>query len=735
VNAPKGASRTDALLLGLLIAGLGSLYAVYALRIGNFQDDENQYLELARYVSQHFPGALFQSGLYPRGTQRLDPIILALPFALLRGPGAYQLGHIIQCALFVSTAIPVFLIARQADLGRAASLFAATLCLIVPWALSATSFLAECAAYPAYAWVLYATWAVIRRPSLQRQVLVLVALVVAALARTALLALVPVPALAVLWHEWSWQLAGKPWRVRARQLPARLWSRYRLLAVLVVLALLVYILDQLELLPGRGLAALAGDYGLPHVGSLSILLNRYDSYLARMAAGTGFLALALALPWAVRVLARPREEALHTLAVISTLGLGAILLSLLQAGPDERYVLYGAVPIALASAAALREWARGPRSPVMAAIGVLIGAAVVIALVANTSWPPLANPFDFFTFPSAIFYQRVLLTHASFLHLPLIHPSPELLVEAAIVIAALAWVLLAARWRGARPAVLLAICLIALCAVQTLYGLRKFSATAGEANGANAAARSWVDEQVPAGTDVGALAVSMGETLPYAPLWRATEFWNTSVDYDAFFASAGGLPIPLYSKLLHLTLQPDSGLLKGYSGPSLKTPVAVPRYLLVPNQGTNALGIAGKVVAASSYVALVLVHLSQPARVEWSTAGTSPEGFMTSGKPATAIVYSDTLAAEQRPCATFKLIAPPNFTGRWPYSVQSGGRVVVRGSLAALQTVALTAPLHARANGTATLAVRVQGSVASAAGTVSARLAFFAVGECPVKTP
>ena len=155
---------------------------------------------------------------------------------------------------------------------------------------------------------------------------------------------------------------------------------------------------------------------------------------------------------------------------------------------------------------------------------------------------------------------------------------------------------------------------------------------------------------------------------------------------------------------LQLKLQPDSGLLTGYSGPSLKTPVAVPRYLLVPNQGTNALGIAGKVIAQSSYVAVVLVHLSQPARVEWSTAGTSPEGFMTSGQPATAIVYSDTLAAERRPCATFDLIGPPNFTGRWPYSVQSGGHVIEGGSLAALQTVALTVPLHARANGTATAA-------------------------------
>jgi hypothetical protein len=736
METPRSVSRTDILLLGLLIAALTSVYAIYALRVGNFQNDEEQYLQLARYIAQHFPGALWQSGLYPRGTQRLDPLVLAFPFWLLRGPGAYQLAHIIQCLLFVGAALPVFLLAHRAGLARPASLFAATLSVVVPWAVSATSFLAESAAYPVYAWVLYTTWTVMREPSTRHQALAILALVLATLARTSMLALVPVLPLAVLWHEWSWELRGKPRVTRAYELPARLWSRYRLLTVLAGLGVLTIAADKLGLLPGRGLAALAGGYGVPRVLSVSSLLERYRDYLARMSVGTGFLAVALALPWTLAALVRPRDGGRHAMAVVCALGLGAILLSLLQAGGDERYVLYGAVPISLSAAAALSQWAHSPPS-LRAAAGVLIGAAAVVLLVGSTTWPALANPYDFFTYPAAIFYQRVLLGHASLVHLPLIHPAPGQLVEAVVLLAALAWVVAAGRpMRAARPAcAVLGIGLVALCATQTVYSLRKFTSGAGGASGPNASARSWVDEHVPGGAHVGALALSMGKSSAYVPIWRATEFWNTSVNLDAFLDTPGALPLPLGSELLRLTIQPVSGLLRGSSGAGLATPVKLPRYVLVPQQGTNRVALDGEVVATDPYLPLVLMRLSQPARIDWTISGTSDEGFMASDQLATATVYGGVLTGTRRRCATFSLIAPPGFPGRWPYTVLSDGRSVERGSLVALQTAAIIVPLVPRVAQTgpsATLAVRIHGDVGFPGGlTVSAKLAFFSVEDCP----
>ena len=191
------------LLIVVPVALIALIYVIYALRVGNFQNDEEEYLTVARYVAAHFPGAIWLSSLFARGTQRLDPIILALPFALMRGPGAFQLAHVIQCLLFVSTAVPCFLLARRAGLARTASIFAAVLCIVVPWAVVATSYLAECLAYPVYAWVLYATWNTITRPSLRNDVLALLALVVAVFSRTAMLALLPILPLAIVWHEWT----------------------------------------------------------------------------------------------------------------------------------------------------------------------------------------------------------------------------------------------------------------------------------------------------------------------------------------------------------------------------------------------------------------------------------------------------------------------------------------------------------------------------------------------------
>lgn len=727
--------RRDLLIVAVPVALIALVYVIYALRVGNYQDDEEQYLSMARYVATHFPGAMWQSSVFVRGTQRLDQIVLALPFALMRGPGAYQLAHVIQCVLFASTAIPCFLLARRAGLPRAASIFAALLCIVVPWAVVATSYLAESLAYPAYAWTIYATWNTIVRPSVRNDALAILALLIAVLSRTAMLGLTPILPLAIVWQEWGWGLRGTPLRQRPRALAGRLWSAHRLVSAIVALALLALALGSLDLLPGRGLATLSGDYALPQLEPLLNLLDRYREYLSRMAAGTGLIALALALPWAAGTLARARDGARHALAVVCALGLAAILLSLLSAPGDERYVLYCAVPIALACAASLSDLAHVSRVSTKAALGVLAGTAAVIALTASAVWPPLANPYDFFTFPAAMFYERVLLMHANKVSLPLIHPSAGTLIALALALAMVAWALIASRVRGAaRPtAVLLGVGVIALCGVQTTYALRKF--TTGAGGGPSAAERSWVDAYVPAGVRVGALSVSLGETSDYLAIWRSTEFWNTSVEQDVSFGPvAGWLPFPPGSEPVHLTIQPGSGLLSAIGGPATTTPIRPPEWLLIPAQGTNRIVLAGRVVAHASYVPLELERLSRPARALWEINATTPEGFLVSGKPAPVTVFSGALAGLSRPCATFSLIAPPAFAGSWPYTVSSG-RVLRRGRLHAAQTAVVTVPLFASATAhgpSATVAMTVDGQTTLFGGIVaSAKLAFFNVVSCP----
>jgi hypothetical protein len=723
-------SRSDLLLVGLLIGIATWIYSIYALRVGSFQSDEQQYMQLARYISHTFPKSLWQSGIYPRGTQRLDPIILSIPFALLRDPGTLQLAHVIQCLLFASTALPVFLMASRAGLPRAASLLAATLSIVVPWAVVSTSFLTESLAYPAFAWVLYTTWSVLVRPSPGRELLAILALVLAALSRTGLLAMVPMLPLAIVWHEWSWELAGRPWRSRARALPRSLWTRYRLLSVVVVLALLVYAADKLGLLPGRGLASLAGEYGVPHVEALSSLLARYREYLSRIAAGTGFLALALALPWTVVMLLRPRDGARHALAVVCTLGLGTILLSLLKGGPDERYILYGAAPVSLGAAAALADSVRRRSRPgVGAGFGVFAGILVVVLLIDSVNWPQAVNTYDFFTYPAAMFYRRVILGHIGGIGAL----GPDRLVEIGLLVTAVLWMASRHRAWALRPAAILAgVGILALCAVQVSYAMRKFTTTAGESNGATAAERSWVDRYVPSGANVGRLAVSMGE-VDYSAIWSATTFWNTSVDSDVYTTPVDPLPEFLWDYPYRIAPAPRTGLLTVYDSLGQAVPARTLDYLLVPLQGSNRIAIDAKPLLQDPYLPLTLVKVRQPARLDWSLSGTSPEAFVTSGQPATATVYEGALEGAGPHCAQFVLISPPNFTGRWPYTVTVAGGATRHGSLTAEQTIAMKVALPAnvaeRAKPAVTVLVRGQAPYVNGA-IVSARFANFAVVPC-----
>jgi hypothetical protein len=707
---PRSARSADALILAALIALTTAVYSVYALRIATFQNDEELYTRLARYIAANFPSGLWQSGIYTRGLQRLDPLVLAPAFAILRGPGAYEVDHVIQCLLFAGTAVPVFLLARRAGLGRPGGHLAAVLSVVVPWAVVSTSFLSESLAYPAFAWVMYSSWVAACEPSIRREALALLAIVVAVFSRTALLAFAPLLPLAVIWQTARYESSGGV-RERLRTVPAAIWRRHRLVALLASLAILAYALDALGLLPARISNALTGSYGLPQLEPISSLWARDRYYLSRIAAGTGFITLAFAIPWVATALARPRDPRSHGLAVTCLLSLVCVLLSLLQAGPDERYVLYATVPISLAFVAALRD--RTGR-------GVLLGAVLVVLLIDSVTWPALANIYDFFTYPAAIFYSRVLINHA---HLPLIHPAADRLIEGAVLVAALAWVLLNRLARVGRAAtVAAALAVLGLAVVQTGYALRKYST--GPGAGAPAPERSWVDRHVPSGTSVAALAVSYGASIDYLAIWREAEFWNTSIEQTAYIRSAGYAPLPLGISPVALKINADTGLL---SATEVKRPHPVPRWLLVPRVNTLTLGLQTDSAQEDPVLLLNLVHLSEPARASWALVGTSPEGFIYAHKPALLSVYPPALGRPET-CASLLLVAPP--AGRWPYRVAVGHREVRAGTLLAAQRVALEVPLGA-SRATRTIAIRLNGSV-TYPGNVkgTARIENVAIGPC-----
>jgi hypothetical protein len=713
LDRPRSARTADALVLAALILGVAAFYSHYALRVGTFQDDEDMYIRLARYIAAHFPGALWEP-IYHRGLQRLDPLVMAVPFSFTRGPGAFEIDHIIQCVLFASTALPVFLLARCARLSRPLSYLAALLAVVLPWGVVSTSFLSESLAYPAFAWVLYTVWQAACDPSLKHEVLALAALVIAAFSRTALLGMLPLLPLSVLWQTWSCELSGGG-RARVRGLPHRLWNGHRLVSVVLAVGITVYLAQLLGILPAGLSNTLTGSYGLPQLGALGPLYARDRYFLSRMVAGTGYIPFAFALGWIAVALVRRRDGNRHGLAVVCLLGLICELFSLLPAGPDERYVVYGAIPIILGFAAAIQERVRLP---------VVGGAIVTVLLIESVTWPPLANLYDFFTYPAAIFYSRVLGNHLD--SLPLIHMTAGHVIDGGIVLAAIVWVLLGSRGRLARPAAaLFAIAVLGLGATQTVYALRKY--TAGAAHGQSPDARSWVDRQVPSGEHVATLSISLGQSFDFLPIWREVEFWNTSIEATAFFGYPGFAPLSLGISPLTLSVAPQSGLL---SATEVGRPRPIPRFMLVPRLGTLPIGLDTEHVSEDPALLLNLLRLHQPARVLWLLRGTSDEGFMAPHKPAEIQLYGP--ASSGATCVGLSLVGPPNYPNGWPYAILEGGHTAARGRLEAQHQVRLAIPLQQRPSGLARrLVIRVDGAVPYPNGeTVSARIEDVTLARC-----
>lgn len=718
----------DAIALAAIVAAASAVYSYYALRVGTFQLDESLYLHEARLLAANFPAALFQSAYFPRGLQRLDQLVLAIPFFFARGPAAFQIDRVLQCLLFASAAVPTFLLARGAGLGRVASQFAALLSVAVPWAVVSVSFLTESAAYATYAWTLYAVWAAVVRPSSPREALALLAMALAMLSRSAMIALAPMLPLAVLWQELRFDLAGAGLAGRARALPARLWRRHPLVSAATAAAIGLYLAARLGLLPSAA-NTLTGEYGIPHVGSIRSLLERYEYFLSRAAAGTGLIALAVGLPWLVFTLVRPRDGARHALAVVCTLGVACLLLSLIPAGPDERYVAYAAVPIVLAFVASLSS---------RPGVGVLAGAVAVDLLIESVAWPSLANLYDYFSYPAAVFYQRVLLGRASTLPVPLIHLSPQRLVQTLLLVVVACWLLAGRRRRLARPAAAaLGAGVLALCAAQAYYALHQYVHGAGA--GTDAAGRSWVDRNVPAGARVALVPVSLGLSSDFTPIWETAEMWNVSVNTAAYFVgNAPGSPIengrtpqPMGSKVLFLKVNAASGRLSAVEDGSRRS-VAL-RYALLPEVNTATVGFASERAQVDPSLLVRLERLGQPASLEWRLRGTTEEGFMAPGGPAEVTVYSAALARERR-CVGFRLSPPPGIIRPWPFTVREGGHTIARGTITTGRAATVKARIAVRREAgwpIARLTIRVHGSVPYPTGAiVSARVEAVALQTC-----
>lgn len=596
--------------------GAGALAAVilylayWALKVRGFQNDENEYVYLARWTQGHFPQALWDFTIITRGLQRLEIWLLAVPMSLFPSPLAFDVARVLNVLAFVSAAGPGYLFARGLGLGRGWRIVAGVLFVVLPWAVVATTLLTEPLAYPAFAWGVWAIWrsAVLRTPTADLLALVLIG--VAALARTNLALLAPLFIVTVLWQE----LRMGDWRDargiggRALAFGRGLVRGHAVLCGAVAAALLFGLLGRLGAVPTP--RSLAGGYGLPFFPISDAFLQKTYGYLARLVAGIGFFPFVIGAPWIVaRVVAPRRDAAAHALAVVMFVSFLFVLYVNSPAGTDERYIIYLAPALVIGFVAAL---ARRDLAPAM----VVAGGVAALWLLHHVGWNAQGGAFGFFVGPAESFYARIILTNLQQTFLQ--DPGPVLFVLQVIAIAVAAWIVTRRR-AAVRATPWLVGFVLLVQVVQTQYVISHFVDQAMSAD-PPASGRAWIDKKIYGKGNAALYLSGAGNTTAYNPPWMEAEFWNNSLR-SVVAPSPVQVQVPRDDTTYDVKVDPDTGVIQPQAH--------LPAYAVIPADGRA--GLVGKTIASAGYIPAQLVQVDRPWRQAWSVGGLDPDGYSQGG--------------------------------------------------------------------------------------------------------
>jgi len=386
--------------LAVVVALAALVIARYGLDYHVRQNDELNAIIGARFLELGFPEHLLSRvGYGDRGPERLTAWYIALTNRLATTTaGDFQVGHVAMALAWAAIAIPVHALARGLGLGPWAALVPAAMCAGGTWAIFGITFLNTSLGLLTFTVQLYVLWRVTVRPSVPWELAVLGAFALAVAARVghAPLVLALVPALVV--QAWRDRPPGQSAGAFLRGAPRVVARRWPVLTAAAALAVvLLVVVGQRGLLGayGAGLSQVRPEPGR--------LYEQAQAVLGRSGLATGFLPVALGMPWLVREALRPRDREGGAFAVLG-LGTVVILLYVLYtAAIEERYLVVMLPVVALAFARAL--FAR--QLSVVAALP--FGAWLAWSAERQREFIPEQDPYTFFVSPGATFLRRVVV--------------------------------------------------------------------------------------------------------------------------------------------------------------------------------------------------------------------------------------------------------------------------------------------------------------------------------------
>ena len=616
--------------------------------------DELQTTKLATSIAE--TGSPFPRihGSYYGALSQLYPLLIAPFYGLMEAPAAATAAHALNPFLLASAAWPAYLLARSVAASRAAGYVAALLTAFTPWLVLSTTLLTENAAYPAFVWGIFLCHRAVASPSTRRDVLALVALLVAFLARTQFIVLALALPAALLAHELTFMSSeaegGSRWtRLRAGTRRA-ITSHPVLFSAYLAAAL------GAALLAGIGsLGRVVGNYALPFSGDLlpSGISHSAAAHLAHVVVGCGVLPFVLAAAWAVTAVARPERKEGHAFAWLLLVLVPLLTFEVasfdLRFTPNafiqDRYLFYLTPLFAVAAGAALLQ---RTHASLRAAVAVAAGGAL--------AWLTGLASYDndliiFWASPAAAFHPA-LVTAAEWLHL-----SPGLLVPFAALALAIVAALLMWGWpQLPRSAVALssAVVIAAFGAFEAGYVFERFAEPAmTRVDSIAEGRRDWIDAAVPPGTTV-ALVPS---PLEQSSSWWEAEFWNK--DVKRVLRVEGGptfTPFPVDD----VSIDFERGKLNG--------PQPADFLLVSPREARFHL--VEQAVRVVDTTPLKLVRVLRPYRLEWATRGVSADGWTTPDHDAVLRLYGN--GQRGRRTIAVVLSAPPEAARPVAFTLEGG---------------------------------------------------------------
>lgn len=642
VRTPRSTSLPLLVLLGgIILIALGA--GLVAAHVTAFALDETLIEQSAVHYTTNFPHSLFHDP-DARATDRLYSLVLSIAFRLFNGPSAVEFDHVLSVVLFVSAAVPIYLVARVILRSPWPAAAVALLSVAVPWLTLTSALFTENLSYPLFWWMILATCNAVWRPSIRNDAIALAAIALLVTTRVQFAAVFVGYVGALLWVGILRSDKTPGSRRRFASLTNALVRRSGLTLVVVAGLLAGFVYLRASGQWGTDVTNALGSYTNVVVRS-ALPPNMAEGLLVELIAlalGVGLLPAIVSLVWYAKQMIRPRLDQSWIYVCASGVVLFFFLILTVFAqngylGPltEERYFFYVIPVFWLGMFAALRDRTVRPGELVASAVGLaaLFGAIPFLS--------PL-NGETVFLAPAESVVPHVLTQRINQFGL-----TGLTVQDALAAVALVAGVAAASVWRcRARTRLWWMVGIASI--VQLLVTGYAFAVVTGHVQGivgrtggslsplgwVDSHARSqpvtWLDNLSTAAPPARIAAVDEDQQ-------RATLFWNPGITSWAALPQLGlpppESPVSALAGFFPLEVNHATGsLVPGAAAAQMREVVG----------GTDSpfLQLAGTSLARSPDGVLTLTAVSRPVRATWLAQGLQPDGFVAAGPPVHVYAFS-----------------------------------------------------------------------------------------------